>query len=175
MWTTLIVNKYVCGVTFDLIDWTWLKHQLYSSIKQTKPWSAPFHFTSLCLSLAISGNEDGWFRFYDYKQGFLRCFRDPIRVPRIENRVPRIKENYHRVPKIRENRVPRSREIRSLQVHTGYLTSSLKKAVISVKKLKIFGKYEKKILNYVANNWMKNSVNVQFVKLTPTIWSSIKL
>ena len=26
--------------------------------------------------------------------GFLRCFRDP----RIENRVPRISENYHRVP-----------------------------------------------------------------------------
>jgi len=23
-------------------------------------------------------------------QGFLRCFRDPIRVPRIENWVPRI-------------------------------------------------------------------------------------
>ena len=34
------------------------------------------------------------------------CFRDPIRVPKIENRVPRISENYHRVPKIRENRVP---------------------------------------------------------------------
>ena len=37
---------------------------------------------------------------------FLRRFRDPIRVSRISNRVPRIKENYHRVPKIRENRVP---------------------------------------------------------------------
>jgi len=33
-------------------------------------------------------------------QGFLRHFRDPIRVPRI-------RENYYRVPKIRE--------IRSLQ------------------------------------------------------------
>ena len=30
---------------------------------------------------------------------FLRRFRDPIRVPRI-------RENYHRVPSIRENRVP---------------------------------------------------------------------
>jgi len=38
---------------------------------------------------------------------FLRRFRDPIRVPRI-------RENYHRVPKIRENRVPRIREIGSL-------------------------------------------------------------
>jgi len=59
-------------------------------------------------------------------QVFLRCFRDPIRVPRIENRVHRISENYHRVPKIRENLVPRIREIGSLQVHTGYLTFSLK-------------------------------------------------
>jgi len=45
---------------------------------------------------------------------FLRCFRDPIRVPRIENRVPRIRESYHRVRRIRENRVPRIREIGSL-------------------------------------------------------------
>jgi len=37
-------------------------------------------------------------------QVFVRRFRDPIRVPRVSNRVPRIRENYHRVPKIRENR-----------------------------------------------------------------------
>ena len=49
----------------------------------------------------------------------LRRFRDP-------NRVPRIRENYHRVPKIRENRVPRIREIGSLQIQTGFLTFSLK-------------------------------------------------
>jgi len=48
--------------------------------------------------------------------GFLRRFRDPIRVPRIENRVPRTREYYHQVPKIRE--------IGSLQIHTGYLTFS---------------------------------------------------
>jgi len=42
---------------------------------------------------------------------FLRRCRDLIRVPRI-------KENYHRVPKIREYRVPRIREIGSLQIHT---------------------------------------------------------
>ena len=58
---------------------------------------------------------------------FLRCFRDPIQVPRFENRVPRIRENYHLVPRTRENRVPRIREIGSLQVHSGYLTFSLKK------------------------------------------------
>jgi len=34
-----------------------------------------------------------------YGRFFLRCFRDPIRVPRIENRIPRIRENYHRVPR----------------------------------------------------------------------------
>jgi len=50
-----------------------------------------------------------------------------MRDPRIENWVPRISEKYHRVPRIRENRVPRIREIASLQVHTGYLTFSLKK------------------------------------------------
>jgi len=42
---------------------------------------------------------------------FFKYFRDPIRVPRIEHRVPRIRENYHRVPGVRENRVPRIREI----------------------------------------------------------------
>jgi len=43
------------------------------------------------------------------KKIFLKCFRDPIRVPRIENRVTRISENYHWVPRIRENRVPTCR------------------------------------------------------------------
>jgi len=48
------------------------------------------------------------------KQFFLSRFRDPIWVPRISNRVPKITENYHQVPEIRENRVPRITEIRSL-------------------------------------------------------------
>ena len=43
--------------------------------------------------------------------GFLRRFRDPNQVHRISNRVPRIRENYHRVPKFRQNWVPRIREI----------------------------------------------------------------
>jgi len=38
--------------------------------------------------------------------GFLRRFRDPIRIPRISNRVPRHRKNYDQVHKIRENRVP---------------------------------------------------------------------
>jgi len=61
------------------------------------------------------------------EQVFLSFFRDPNRVSKISNRVPRIRENYHRVPNIRENRVPRIGETGSLQVHTGYLTFSLKK------------------------------------------------
>ena len=60
---------------------------------------------------------------------FLRRFRDPNRVPRISNRVPIIKENYHLVPKIIKNRVPRIREIGSLQIQTGFLTFSLKKTL----------------------------------------------
>jgi len=68
--------------------------------------------------------------FYNIKQSFSRCFRDPIRVTRIENRVPRIREDYHRAPRIKENRVPRIREIGSLQFHIGYLTFSLNKTRI---------------------------------------------
>ena len=49
---------------------------------------------------------------------FWMCFRDPIRVPTI-------RENYHRVPGIRENRVPRIREI-------GFLSFSFKKPWYSV-------------------------------------------
>jgi len=58
---------------------------------------------------------------------FLRRFRDPIRIPKISNGVPRIRDNYHRVLKIREIRIPRIREIGSLQIHTGYLKFSLKR------------------------------------------------
>ena len=64
--------------------------------------------------------------YIQYCRCFLRCFRDAIRVPRISNRVPRIRENYHRVPRIRE--------IGSRHVHTGYLTFSLKKLNIVFKK-----------------------------------------
>jgi len=46
------------------------------------------------------------------RESGFSLIRDPIRVPRIS-------ENYHPVPRIRE--------IGSLQVHTGYLTFSLKK------------------------------------------------
>jgi len=63
-------------------------------------------------------------------QFFLRRFRDTIRVPRIENRVPRIRENYDQVPRISENQVPGVRGIGSEQVYTGYLIFSLKKPAV---------------------------------------------
>jgi len=59
--------------------------------------------------------------------GFLRRFRDPIRVPRI-------RENYHPVARFRENRVPRIIDIESLKIHTGYLTFSLKKTCFKPKR-----------------------------------------
>ena len=64
------------------------------------------------------------------RAGFLRWFKDPIQVPRIETRVPRSSENCHRFPRIKENRVPSIRENVSLQVHNGYLTFSLKNPCI---------------------------------------------
>jgi len=56
----------------------------------------------------------------DEYQGFLRFFRDTIRVPRFENPVPRI------------------REIGSLQVHTEYLTFSLENLQISQASIHVF-------------------------------------
>jgi len=45
--------------------------------------------------------------YIQWSRIFLRSFRDSIRVHRISNRVARIRENYHRVPKIIKNRVPK--------------------------------------------------------------------
>jgi len=41
--------------------------------------------------------------------------------------MPKIRENYHQVPRIKENWVPRIRQIGSLQVYIGCVTVSLKK------------------------------------------------
>ena len=65
--------------------------------------------------------------YTELNQVFLGHFRDPVWVPRIVNQVPRIRENGLQVPKIRENQVPRIKEIGSLQVHTRYRKFSLKK------------------------------------------------
>jgi len=74
----------------------------------------------LFLTLNIRAQPDNFKRISIYDRFFSRRIRDPIRVPRI-------RENYHRVPTVRENRVPRIREIGSLQIHTGFLTFCLKK------------------------------------------------
>jgi len=62
-----------------------------------------------CLYHILSTNTGLIARTAVIVQVFLRCFKNLNRVPRIENRAPKI------------------REIRSPQVHTAYLTFSLKK------------------------------------------------
>ena len=64
------------------------------------PFSIPFHWISSTRTDPLQSSRV-----------CLRCFRDPIRVPRIEND--------HRVHTIRENRVPKIKEIGFLQVHLG--------------------------------------------------------
>jgi len=94
-----------------------------------------FDKNSRFVVLVISVWE-AWTFVWDWlAQGFWRCFRDPNRFPRIEHRIPRISKNDHRVPSIRENRVPRIREIRSLEISTGYITFSLKALDQPTKKL----------------------------------------
>jgi len=66
-----------------------------------------FIFAKLKYSLAFQFAVTKFLRVFP--GFFLRRFRDPTQVPRISNRVPRI------------------REIGSLRIHTGYLTFSLKK------------------------------------------------
>ena len=69
---------------------------------------------------STSSSDKGFELCYNiFANVFQRRFRDPNRVPRISNRVPRAREHYHRVPKIRE--------IGSLQIHTGNLTIFFKK------------------------------------------------
>ena len=72
-------------------------------------------FQVLATKFSGTGSRTIWSRF------FLRRFRDPIRVPTIT-------ENYHRVPRIRE--------VGSLQIHIGYLTFSLKKIWFGPSKIK---------------------------------------
>jgi len=93
--------------------------------------------------------ENHWHRgILAFTPVFLRRFRDPIRVPRISNRVPRIRAHYHRVPKIRENGVPRIREIGSLQIHTGYLNIFLKKNCFTLSAAYI---------NQSIKNWIRST------------------
>ena len=68
---------------------------------------------TLCVCLQVSLFFNDIPERWESIPGFsLRRFRDPIRFPRISNRVPRI------------------REIGSLQIQTGFLTFSLKKNLL---------------------------------------------
>jgi len=58
------------------------------------------------------------------RAGFLRCFRDPFRVLKIENRVLRIREKFFSGTRFGS---PELKFMRFLHVHTRYLTFSLKK------------------------------------------------
>jgi len=61
------------------------------------------------IGLDVSYNFANWWRISArVYSGFLRCFRDP-------NLVHKIKEKHHRLPRIRQNRVPRIREIGPLE------------------------------------------------------------
>jgi len=66
-------------ISYEL-EFHWMKEQNVSK----EEYAAMFKFSFF----------EKW-QFQTSQQVFLRCFRDPIRVPRI-------KENYHRVPRIRE-------------------------------------------------------------------------
>jgi len=79
-----------------------------------------------------------------YETGFIRCFGNPIRVPRIENRVPRIRERYQGrylngycnqyYEMVAINALKLSRKLFGpLQVHAWYLKFSLKKTCYEVK------------------------------------------
>jgi len=93
------------------------------------------HFLLLCESGRSLRNVYFCGRILGLIQGFLRCFRDPIWVPRI-------REKCRRAPRIKENRVPRIRESESLQDHTGYLTVSLKKPWLDQKCLSRLAEYD---------------------------------
>jgi len=93
-------------------------------------------------------------------QVFLRCFRNPIRVPRI-------RENYHRVPRI---------------VHTAHLTFSLKQTCCSIffillnnlKNALTTNKYRLKVISIVLlNKTLRTTQHTTLVRLTRfyvTLW-----
>jgi len=82
-----------------------LMHKLtsFDSSTESVTFFSVLHVLSFCFKLQLI-----YAKHHYSTAGFLRCFRDPIRAPRIK-----------------ENRVPRTGEIGFLQVHTGYQTVSL--------------------------------------------------
>ena len=116
------------------VEGTWISNKSYNAVtKLVGAHRRSIYFTATSRSIigVLAMQRSDWVTSF---AGFLRRFRDPNRI---SDRVPRIRDDYHRVPKIRENwvprirnRVPRIREIGSLQIHTGYLTFSLKKTLV---------------------------------------------
>jgi len=93
-----------------------------------------------------------------FAQDISRCFWDLIWVSRIENRVPRISENYHWVFRIRENQDRRIREIGSLQVYTRYLTFFFKKNLICLKSITVSS-----ISKIILTAWAKSASNMKSI------------
>ena len=101
------------------VEGTWISNKSYNAVtKLVGAHRRSIYFTATSRSFigVLAMQRSDWVTSF---AGFLRRFRDPNRI---SDRVPRIREDYHRVPKIRE--------IGSLQIHTGYLTYSLKKTLV---------------------------------------------
>ena len=101
------------------VEGTWISNKSYNAVtKLVGAHRRSIYFTATSRSIigVLAMQRSHWVTSF---AGFLRRFRDPNRI---SDRVPRIREDYHRVPKIRE--------IGSLQIHTGYLTYSLKKTLV---------------------------------------------
>ena len=104
-WQTTVWFRYTVGSSQGR------NHSLWCYLRNTSSYSELHHATVTNLNL-----KD---RFENSTvNSFLRRYMDPIRVPRIENWVPRISENCYRVRRIKE--------IGSIQVLTRYLTFSFK-------------------------------------------------
>jgi len=116
-------------ITLLRVWWEWLSRSLNKVVfYKWETCHDCFQRSPLCFyDIAIILVIICLYILYCIYTGFLRRFRNPMLVPRISNRVPKIRENYHRVPKIRKNLALRIREIGSLQIQTEFLTFSLKK------------------------------------------------
>jgi len=71
----------------------WLDGQQHAGVNTVLTQHSPKRFTRnpvVCF-LEVDKACEGVFSILP-RQGFLRCFRDPIRVPTLENRVPRIRK-----------------------------------------------------------------------------------
>jgi len=91
--------------TVAFCQWPWYKWRVKPEWRVWPGVASELNVPEHCFFAFVNNMSRHW-RKVDFTwveclvQGFLRCFRNTIRVPRIENRVPRIRENYHRVPRM---------------------------------------------------------------------------